>query len=78
MKTYSFKHQNDESVTDTDLLLQKYNFVFGMIKRNLNVLSFDNNMIKVHFGTKFGILYHENAVKIYIKKLDFYCIFLRL
>ena len=67
MKTYFFKHQNDEIVTDTDLLLQRYHFVFGMIKRNLNVLSFDNNMIKVHFGTKFCILYHENAVKIYIK-----------
>jgi hypothetical protein len=67
MKTYFFKHQNDKIVTDTDLLLQKYNFVFGMIKRNLNVLSFDNNMIKVHFSTKFCILYHQNAVKIYIK-----------
>ena len=66
-----FKHQNDEIVTDTDLLLQKYNFVFGMIKRNLNVLSFDNNMIKVHFGTKFGILYHQNAVNIYIKNYIF-------
>jgi hypothetical protein len=50
MKTNLFKHQNDEIVTDTDLLLQRYNFAFGMIKRNLNVISFHKT--NLYFQTK--------------------------
>ena len=61
--------QSVKMITNTDLLLQRYRFLLGMVK-DLYVFPFDNDMKKAHFGTKLCI-YHEKTVSVYQRNTIF-------
>ena len=64
-----YLQQSVKMITNTDLLLQRYHFLLGMVK-DLNVFPFDNDMKKAHFGTKLCI-YHEKTVSVYQRNTIF-------
>ena len=56
-------------ITNTDLLPQRYHFLFGMVK-DPSLFPFDNDMKKAHFGTKLCV-YHENTVSVFHRNTIF-------